>query len=46
MAEDGLVYKIVYGFVYMGVFLLFVVSYFYLKFHGVHLFCRNPKQWV
>jgi hypothetical protein len=38
MAKDGLVDRIVYGFVDMGVFVLFVVGYFYQKFYGVHLF--------
>jgi hypothetical protein len=46
MREDGLVDRIVYGFVDMGVFVLSIVGYFYQKFCGVRLFCENPKDWV
>jgi hypothetical protein len=37
MIEDGLVNRIVYGFVDMGVFMLFDVGYFCQKFCGVCL---------
>jgi hypothetical protein len=46
MMEDGLVDRIVFGFVYMGVFVLYVASYFNQMFYGVHLLCGSPKRQV
>ncbi len=44
--EDGLVDSIGFGFVYMGVFVLFVARYLNQMFCGVQLFCRSPKRHV
>jgi hypothetical protein len=46
MIEDGLVDKIVSGFVDMGVFVLSVAGYFYQMFVGVRLLCESPELWV
>jgi hypothetical protein len=44
--EDVLVDRIVFGFVDMGVFVLFVEGYFNQMFYGVHLLCGSPKRRV
>jgi hypothetical protein len=46
MTKDGLVDRIVSGFVDMGVFVLSAVGYFYQIFGGVHLLCESPELWV
>jgi hypothetical protein len=46
MTEDGLVDRIVSGFVDMGVFMLSVAGYFYQIFCGVRLLCESPDLWV